>query len=147
MRQDIQNQFIPLYWVSDLCQYLCHFYCIRFKWQNRKTRMALIIISLITIIGDMLYIIDSSYYFPIAGSFLSGFHYFVNTIAVGEMILLYTPEDTTYTLIVLQTFLGALLAAIGSCYEKHQIKISLLLIDLSNISMCSWLLHLLSFKY
>ena len=125
-----------------------HFYCVRFNDKNRKTRMTLIIISLITIIGGMLYIVDSSYYFPIARSSLSGFQYFINTIAVGEIKRSYTREDTTYKLPVLQAgFFRCFTSCDCSiCYERlvhlrlvHlrlRFKTGPFLIDYSNILVC-----------
>ena len=102
----------------------------------RKTRLILIIINFITIIGGILYIIDSSYYFPIIGSFLSGFRYLARTIAVGEMSRSYTPTDITYKIPVLQFgyILGAFPAAIVTYVMKDiKFKIGPFLIDYSNI--------------
>ena len=102
----------------------------------RKTRLILIIINFVTIIGGLLYVIDSSYYFPIIGSFLSGFQYLAHTIAVGEMSRSYTPADITYKVPVLQFgfFLGALPAAIvPSVMKDIKFNIGPFLIDYSNI--------------
>ena len=104
--------------------------------KHRKTRLILIIINFITMIGGILYIIDSSYYFPIIGSFLLGFQYLSITIAVGEMSRSYTPEDITYKVPVLQFgyFLGALPAAIVPYVMKDiKFKIGPFLIEYSNI--------------
>ena len=104
--------------------------------KHRKTRLILIIINFITMIGGILYIIDSSYYFPIIGSFLLGFQYLAITIAVGEMSRSYTPEDITYKVPVLQFgyFLGALPAAIVPYVMKDiKFKIGPFLIEYSNI--------------
>ena len=102
----------------------------------RKTRLILIIINYITIIGRILYIIDSSYYFSIIGSFLSGFQYLSQSIAVGEMSRSYTPNDITYKVPVLQFgfFLGALPAAIVP-YVMRDIRFNIgpFFIDYSNI--------------
>ena len=102
----------------------------------RKTRLILIIINYITIIGGILYIIDSSYYFSIIGSFLSGFQYLSQSIAVGEMSRSYTPKDITYKVPVLQFgfFLGALPAAIVP-YVMRDIRFNIgqFFIDYSNI--------------
>ena len=102
----------------------------------RKTRLILIIINYFTIIGGILYIIDSSYYFPIIGSFLSGFQYLAQSIAVGEMSRSYTPKDITYKVPVLQLgfFLGALPAAIVPyCMKGVKFNIGPFFIDYSNI--------------
>ena len=102
----------------------------------RRTRLILIIINFITIIGGILYIIDLSYYFPIIGSFLSGFQNLAHTIAVGEMSRSYTPKDITYKIPVLQFgfFLGALPAAIvPSVMKDVKFKVGPFLIDYSNI--------------
>ena len=102
----------------------------------RNTRLILIIINFITIIGGMLYIIDSSYYFPIIGSFLSGFQHLAHTIAIGEISRSYAPINITYKVPVLQFgfFLGALPAAIvPSVMKDIQFKIGPFLIDYSNI--------------
>ena len=102
----------------------------------RKTRLILIIINFITIIGGTLYIIDSSYYFPIIGSFLLGFQNLAHTIAVGEMSRSYKPTDITYKIPVLQFgyFLGALPAAVVvSVMKDIKFKIGPFLIDYSNI--------------
>ena len=104
--------------------------------KHRKTRLILIIINFVTMIGGILYIIDSSYYFPIIGSFLLGFQYLAITIAVGEMSRSYTPEDITYKVPVLQFgyFLGALPAAIVPYVMKDiKFKIGPFLIEYSNI--------------
>ena len=102
----------------------------------RTTRLILIIINFITMIGGILYIIDSSYYFPIIGTFLLGFQYLAITIAAGEMSRSYTPKDITYKVPVLQFgyFLGALPAAIVPYVMKDiKFKIGPFLIDYSNI--------------
>ena len=107
-----------------------------FHDKHRKTRLILIIINFITMIGGILYIIDSSYYFPIIGSFLLDFQYLAITIAVGEMSRSYTPEDITYKVPVLQFgyFLGALPAAIVPYVMKDiKFKIGPFLIEYSNI--------------
>ena len=102
----------------------------------RTTRLVLIIINFITIIGGILYVVDSSYYFPIIGSFLSGFQHLAHTVAVGEMSRSYTPTDITYKVPVLQFgfFLGALPAAIvPSVMKDIKFKIGPFLIDYSNV--------------
>ena len=105
----------------------------------RKTRLILIVINFITITGGILYIIDSSYYFPIilfSYYFLSGFRYLARTIAVGEMSRSYTPTDITYKIPVLQFgyILGAFPAAIAASVMKDiTFKIGPFLIDYSNI--------------
>ena len=102
----------------------------------RKTRLILIVINFITIIGGILYIIDSSYHFPIIGSFLSGFQYLARIIAVGEMSRSYTPADITYKIPALQFgyILGAFPAAIvASVMKDITFKIGPFLIDYSNI--------------
>ena len=102
----------------------------------RKTRLILIIINYITIIGGILYIIDSSYYFSIIGSFLSGFQYLSQSIAVGEMSRSHKPKGITYKVPVLQFgfFLGALPAAIVP-YVMRDIRFNIgpFFIDSSNI--------------
>ena len=102
----------------------------------RTTRLVLIIINFITIIGGILYVVDSSYYFPIIGSFLSGFQHLAHTVAVGETSRSYTPIDITYKVPVLQFgfFLGALPAAIvPSVMKDIKFKIGPFLIDYSNV--------------
>ena len=101
----------------------------------RKTRLMLIIINFLAIAGGILYIIDLSYYFPMIGSFLLGFPYLAQTIAVSEITRSHTPSEVTYKVPVLQFgfFIGALPAAIVPWAMKCKFNVGPFLIDDSNI--------------
>ena len=101
----------------------------------RKTRLMLIIINFLTIAGGILYIVDLSYYFPMIGSFLLGFPYLAQTIAVSEITRSHTPREVTYKVPVLQFgfFLGALPAAVVPWAMKYKFNVGPFLIDDSNI--------------
>ena len=102
----------------------------------RKTRLILIFINFMTIVGGIIYTIDLSYFFPIMGSFLLGFQILAQTAAVGEITRSYTPKEITYKVPVLQFgfFLGALPAAtILRFIENIKFNIGPFKIDFSNI--------------
>ena len=101
----------------------------------RKTRLILIFINFMTIVGGIIYTIDLSYFFPIMGSFLLGFQILAQTVAVGEITRSYTPKEITYKVPVLQFgfFLGALPAAtILRFIENIKFNIGPFKIDFSN---------------
>ena len=102
----------------------------------RKTRLILIFINFMTIVGGIIYTIDLSYFFPIMGSFLLGFQILAQTVAVGEITRSYTPKEITYKVPGLQFgfFLGALPAAtILRFIENIKFNIGPFKIDFSNI--------------
>ena len=70
--------------------------------RSKKTKMFIFVINLFCILGGIFYTIDASIYFPIAGSFLLGFRWLVQPIAVGDLTRSYPPEEYTQKLPVLK---------------------------------------------
>ena len=70
--------------------------------RSKKTKIFIFVINLFCILGRIFYTIDASIYFPIAGSFLLGFRWLVQPIAVGDLTRSYPPEEYTQKLPVLK---------------------------------------------
>ena len=64
--------------------------------RSKKTKIFIFVINLFCILGGIFYTIDASIYFPIAGSFLLGFRWLVQPIAVGDLTRSYPPEEYQY---------------------------------------------------
>ena len=64
----------------------------------RQTRLFILVINVLCIIGGILYAIDISLYFPLVGCFILGIRFFVQPIAVGEITRTYPAEHLTYKL-------------------------------------------------
>ena len=75
----------------------------------RQTRLFILFINVLCLIGGILYAIDISLYFPLVGCFILGIRFFVQPIAVGEMARTYPAEQLTYRLPALNIclFLGS----------------------------------------
>ena len=67
-------------------------------WHDRSRRTKLIMISLnfVSITGSFVYIVNTSFIFPVIGSFLLGSLSLIEPVAVGEMSRAYSPRDVTF---------------------------------------------------
>ena len=79
-------------------------------WHDRSRRTKLIMISLnfVSITGSFVYIVNTSFIFPVIGSFLLGSLSLIEPVAVGEMSRAYSPKDVTQKLplMTLSSYVG-----------------------------------------
>ena len=71
----------------------------------RQTRLCVLVINVLCLLGGIIYTIDISIYFPIIGCFMLGIRFLVQPIAVGELARSYPPEQLNYKLPVMKFFL------------------------------------------
>ena len=82
--------------------------------RHRKTKLIMISINYLSIIGSFFYIMNMSFLFPLVGSFLLGLPFLMQPVAVGELSRAYSPKDVTQILplLALATYIGYFPAAL-----------------------------------
>ena len=66
--------------------------------RHRRTRLIMISINYLSIIGSFFYIVNMSLIFPLAGSFLLGLPFLMQPVAIGELSRAHSPKDVTQKL-------------------------------------------------
>ena len=94
-------------------------------WHDRHQRTKFIMISLnyLSIVGSVFYIVNTSFLFPLIGSFLLGLPFLMQPVAVGEISRAYSPKDVTQKLplLTLVSYVGYFPAAL-LLYTSKNIK-------------------------
>ena len=66
--------------------------------RHRRTRLIMISINYVSIIGSFFYIVSTSFLFPLIGSFLLGLPFLMQPVAIGELSRAYSPKHVTQKL-------------------------------------------------
>ena len=66
--------------------------------RHRRTKLIMISINYLSIVGSFFYIVNTSFLFPLIGSFLLGLPFLMQPVAVGELSRAYSPKDVTQIL-------------------------------------------------
>ena len=83
--------------------------------RSRKTKLIMISLNFVSIIGGFVYIVNKSFIFPIIGSLLLGSPFLMQPVAFGEMSRAYSPKDVTQKLplMTLSSYVGYFPAALS----------------------------------
>ena len=101
----------------------------------RQTKMFMVAINFLCLTGGIMYTIDTSVYFPVAGCFLFGIRFFVPPIAVGELARSYPPDELTSKIPIMNffLFLGSGPAFLSNFLSQNiKMNIGLVTIDYGN---------------
>ena len=101
----------------------------------RQTKLFMIAINFLCLTGGIMYTIDASVYYPVAGCFLFGIRFFVPPIAVGELARSYPPEELTSKIPVMNffLFLGSGPASLSNFLSQNiNMNIGFITIDYGN---------------
>ena len=101
----------------------------------RQTKLFMIAINFLCLTGGIMYTIDASVYYPVAGCFLFGIRFFVPPIAVGELARSYPPEELTSKIPVMNffLFLGSGPASLSNFLSQNiNMNIAFITIDYGN---------------
>ena len=101
----------------------------------RQTKMFMVAINFLCLTGGIMYTIDTSVYFPVAGCFLFGIRFFVPPIAVGELARSYPSDELTSKIPIMNffLFLGSGPASLSNFLSQNiKMNIGLVTIDYGN---------------
>ena len=104
--------------------------------RTRRTKLIMISVNFLSIIGSFVYIVNKSSLFPIVGTFLLGSPWLMQPVAVGEMSRAYAPKDVTQKLplLTLASYAGYFPAALFLCTSKNiQFYVGPFLIEYENV--------------
>ena len=92
--------------------------------RHRRTKFIMIFLNYLSIIGSVFYIVNTSFVFPLIGSFLLGLPFLMQPVAVGEISRAYSPKDVTQKLplLTLVSYVGYFPAAL-LLYTSKNIKL------------------------
>ena len=82
--------------------------------RTRKTKLIMISVNFLIIIGSFVYIVNKSFLFPLFGTILLGSPWLMQPVAVGEMSTAYPPKDVTQKLplLTIASYVGYFPAAL-----------------------------------
>ena len=103
--------------------------------RTRKTKLIMISVNFLSIIGSFVYIVNKSFIFPLIGTVLLGSPWLMQPVAVGEMSRAYPPKDVTQKLplLTLASYVGYFPAALFLYTSKNlQFYIGPFLINYEN---------------
>ena len=104
--------------------------------RTRRTKLIMISVNFLSIIGSFVYIVNKSSPFPIVGTFLLGSPFLMQPVAVGEMSRAYAPKDVTQKLplLTLSLYVGYFPAALFLYTSKNvQFYVGPFLIEYENV--------------
>ena len=103
--------------------------------RTRKTKLIMISVNFLSIIGSFVYIVNNSFLFPLVGTILLGSPWLMQPVAVGEMSRAYPPKDVTQKLplLTLASYVGYFPAALFLYTTKNlQLHVGPFLIKYEN---------------